>query len=71
VNAAEKTEAVLAQIKRERLTRSMSQAELAVEMTQRGCRWDRTTVAKVEHGHRSLTVTELFALLDTFRQVAA
>lgn len=45
-----------------RSRRGSTQDELAQRMTRLGIRWTRSTVAKIEHGDRQVTIDELICL---------
>jgi transcriptional regulator with XRE-family HTH domain len=44
--------------------RGLTQVDVADDMAQRGFRWSQPTVARVENGHRHLSLAEARALMD-------
>jgi transcriptional regulator with XRE-family HTH domain len=44
--------------------RGLTQLDVADDMTKKGFRWSQPTVARVENGHRQLSLAEARALMD-------
>jgi transcriptional regulator with XRE-family HTH domain len=51
-------------VRRYRELRDMSQADLAREMTARGCSWHQSTTYKTEYGERRTDAAEIHALAE-------
>jgi transcriptional regulator with XRE-family HTH domain len=58
-------ERLAAELLREaRHERGLTQVDVADDMAHRGFRWSQSTVARVENGHRHLSLAEARALMD-------